>query len=110
MVPSEPGPKAVSSFDPLEFVDSVLEASTDLETRSEPDDELDNVSVSVRSTSDWEAMTTPNSTFLSVPLMVLEADVVVWVPGGTYLGSRSSSHEQITIWCKGFIDLDRPLE
>ena len=49
------------------------------------------MSVSVRSSSDWEEVTTPDATFLGVALGARAALDGVEVPGGTYSGSRSSS-------------------
>ena len=46
------------------------------------------VSVSVRSSSDWEAVATPDATFLGVALAARAARDEVEVPGGTYSGSR----------------------
>ena len=53
------------------------------------------VPVSVRSSSDWEAVTTPDATVLGVALGALAAREGEEVPGGTYLGSRSSSELMI---------------
>ena len=53
------------------------------------------VPVNVRSSSDWEAVTTPDATFLGVALGACAAREGVEVPGGTYSGSRSSSDPMI---------------
>ena len=74
-----------------------LEASSDHETPKEQDapsslvDDLEGVPISVRSSSDWEAVTTPDATFLGVALAARASHDRVEVPGGTYSGSRSSS-------------------
>lgn len=48
---------------------------------SKPEANLDSVPVSVRSSLDLEAVTTPGATFLGVPRLSLTAGVGVWVPG-----------------------------
>ena len=88
------------------------EASSDHETRKEPDApsslvaDPEGVPVSVRSSSDWEAVTTPDATFLGVALAAGAARDGVEVPGGTYSGSRSSL-EPMTTWADGATDFDR---
>ena len=73
------------------------EASSPHDTPKEPDAlfslvaDPEGVLVSVRSSSDWEAVTTPDATFLGVALATSAARDWVEVPGGTYSGSRSSS-------------------
>ena len=47
--------------------------------------------VSVRSLTDWEAVTTPDATFLGIALVARVARAGVRVPGGTHSGSSSSS-------------------
>lgn len=74
-----------------------------------PEDDPDGVPVSVRSISDWEIVTMLESTFSWVPLVACAAGVGVWVPGGTYLRSRSLSEETI-IRGDSATDLDLPLE
>ena len=64
------------------------------------------VSVSVRSSSDWEAVTTMDSAFLGVALVAREAREGVEVPRGTYSGSGSSS-EPMTMRADGATDFDR---
>ena len=92
------------------FVDP--EASSDHETPKEHDDpssceaDPEGVPVSVRSSSDWEAVTKHVSTFLGVALVARAARDGVAVPGGTYSGSFSSS-EPITIWADGALDFER---
>ena len=90
-----------------------IEASFDHETRKEPDAPSallaypESVPVSVRSSADWEAVTTPDATFLGVALGAREAWEGVELPGGTYSGSRSSS-EPMTRRADGVIDFDCP--
>ena len=77
------------------------EASSDHETPKEPDTpssfvaDLEGVPISVRSSSDWEAVTTPDATFLGVALGARAGQEGVKVPGGTYSGSRLSSKPMI---------------
>ena len=72
------------------------EASSDHDTPKEPDApssfvaDSEGVPVSVRSSSDWEAVTTPEATFFGVALGARAAREGVEVPGGTYSGSHSS--------------------
>ena len=71
------------------------EASSDQDTPKEPDApssfvaDPEGVPVSVRSSSDWEAVTTPNATVLGVALGARAAREGAVVPGGTYSGSLS---------------------
>ena len=73
------------------------EASSYHKTPKEPDApsscvaEPEGVSVSVRSSSDWEAKTTSDATFLGVALVAREVRARVSVPGGMYSRSCSSS-------------------
>ena len=89
------------------------EASSDHETPKEPDAlsslvaDPEGVLVIVRSSSDWEAVTTPDATFLGVALAARAARAVVDVFGGTYSGSRLSS-EPMTMRAGGATDFDRP--
>ena len=89
------------------------EASSDQDTPKEPDApssfvaDPEGVPVSVRSSSDWEAVTTPDATVLGVALGARAARGGVEVPGGTYSGSRSSS-EPMTMRADGAIDFDHP--
>ena len=68
------------------------ESSSDHETLKEPDApsslvaDPEGVPVSVRSSSDWEAVATPDATFLGVALAARAARDEVEVPGGTYSG------------------------
>ena len=77
------------------------EASSDQDTPKEPDApssfvaDPEGVPVSVRSSSDWEAVTTLDATVLGVALGARAAREGAEVPGGTYLGSRSSSELMI---------------
>ena len=89
------------------------EASSDQETPKEPDApsslvaDPEGVPLSVSSSSDWEAVTTPDATFLGVALGVRAARVGVEVPGDTY--SRScSSLEPMTRRADGATNFDRP--
>ena len=67
-------------------------ASSDHETPKEPDApssciaDSEGVSVSVRSSSDWEAVTMLDATFLGVALVARVARDGVAVPGGTFWG------------------------
>ena len=63
--------------------------------------------ISVRSSSDWEAVTTPDATVLGVALGARVAREGAEVPGGMYSGSRSSSDLMIKR-ADGATDLDRP--
>ena len=89
------------------------EASSDQDNPKEPDAsslfvaDLEGVPVSVRSSSDWEAVTTPDATFLGVALAGRAAREGVEVPGGTYSGSPSSS-EPMTRQADGATDFDHP--
>jgi len=90
-----------------------LEASSDHHIPKEPDSpssfvaDLEGLPVSVRSSSEWEEVTTPDATFLGVALRSRAAREGVEVPGGTYSGSRSSS-EPMTIRADGATDFYRP--
>ena len=89
------------------------EASSDQETPKGPDApssfvaDPEGVPVSIRSSSDWEAVTTPDATFLGVAQVAREAQEGVEVPGGRYSGSRSSS-EPMTMRADGATNFDRP--
>ena len=89
------------------------EASSDYDTPKEPDApslfvaDPEGVPVSVCSSSDWEAVTMPDATFLGVALGARATREGVEVPGGTYSGSRSSS-EPMTMRVDGATDFDRP--
>ena len=88
------------------------EASSDHETPKEPHVpsllavDPEGVPVSVRSSSDWEAMTTPDATFLGVALAARAAQDGVEIPGGMYSWSRSSS-EPMTMRADEATDFDR---
>ena len=66
------------------------EASLDHDTPKDPDApssfvaDQEGVPVNVRSSSDWEAVTTPDNTVLGVALGARAAREGVEVPGGTY--------------------------
>ena len=89
------------------------EASPHHDTPKEPDApssfvaDPESVPVSVRSSSDWEAVTTPDATVLGVALGARAAREGAEVPGGTYSGSRSSSEPMIKR-ADGATDFDRP--
>ena len=89
------------------------EASSDHDTPKEPDApssfvaDPEGVPVSVRSSSDWEVVTMPDATILGVALGARAAREGAEVPGGTYLGSRSSSEPMIKR-ADGATDFDRP--
>ena len=88
-------------------------ASSDQDTPKDPDApssfvaDPEGVPVSVRSSSDWEAVTTSDATILGVALGERAAREGAEVPGGTYSGSRSSLDPMIKS-ADGAIDLDRP--
>ena len=90
-----------------------LEASSDHETPKEPDApsslvaDPKGVPVSVCSSSDCEAVTMPDATFVGVTLVAREAREGVEMPRGTYLGSQSSS-EPMTMRADGATDFDHP--
>ena len=89
------------------------EASSDHDTPKEPDApssfvaDPEGVPVSVRSSSDWEAVTTADATVLGVALGARAAREGVEVPGGTNSGSLSSSDPMI-MRADGATDFDRP--
>ena len=89
------------------------EASSDHDAPKEPDTpssfvaDPEGVPVSVRSSSDWEVVTTPDATFLGVALGARAAREGVEVLEGTYLGSRSSS-QPIIMGADRAKDFDRP--
>ena len=89
------------------------EASSDHETPQEPGApsslvaDPEGVPVSMCSSSDWEAVTTPDATVLGVALGERVAREGAEVPGGMYSGSRSSSDLMIKR-ADGATDLDRP--
>ena len=89
------------------------EASSDHDTPKELDvpssfvADPEGVPVSVRSSSDWEAVTTPDAIVLGVALGARAAREGAEVPGGTYSGSRSSSEPMIKR-ADGATDLDSP--
>ena len=88
------------------------ESSSDHDTPKEPDApssfvaDLEGVPVSVRSSSEFEAVTTPDATVLGVALGARAAREGVQVPRGTYSGSRSSS-EPMIMRADGATDFDR---
>ena len=65
------------------------------------------VPVSVRSSSDWEAVTTSDAIVLGVALGARAALEGMEVPGGIYSGSRSSSERMIKRE-DGATNFDRP--
>lgn len=84
MAPIDPKPQEVATFDPIEWADSEPDAISEQNASSEPKADKDGVSVSIHSSSDLEAMTTPEATFLGVPRVTLAVGVGVRVPGGMY--------------------------
>ena len=82
------------------------EASSDHDTPKEPNTrssfvaDPEGVLVSLSSSCDWEAVTTPDATFWGVAQGARAAREVVEVPGGTFLGSHSSS-EPLTMHAMG---------
>ena len=88
------------------------EASSDHETPKKLDApsslvaDPEGMPVSVRSSSDWEVVTTPDATCLGVSVAAHAAWDGVEVPKGTYSGSRSSS-EPITRRTDGATYFDR---
>ena len=89
------------------------EASSEHGTPQEPDapsssvDDIEGVPANVRSLSDWEAITTPDATFLGVAPVERATHYGLAVPGGTYSWSCSSS-ESITSPVDGAIDFVCP--
>ena len=89
------------------------EASSDQDTSKEPDNissfvaDPEGVPVSVRSSSNWEAVTTLDATFFGVAQGARAAREGVEVPGRTYSGSRSSS-KPMTRWADVATDFDHP--
>ena len=89
------------------------EASSDHDTPKEPDTpssfvgDPKGVPVSVRSSSDWEAVTTLDAIVLGVALGARAAREGAEVLGGTYSGSRSSSELMIKR-ADGATDFDHP--
>ena len=89
------------------------EASSDHDTPKEPDApssfvaDPEGVPVSVRSSSNWEAVTTSDAIVLGVALGARAALEGMEVPGGTYSGSRSSLEPMIK-HADGATDFDHP--
>ena len=87
------------------------EASLDHDTPNEPDApssfvaDPEGVPVSVRSSSDWEAVTKQDATFLGLAQGARAAREGVEVPGGTYSRSRSSS-DPMTMRADGATEFD----
>ena len=82
------------------------ETPKDIDASSSLVADPEGVPVSVHSSSDWEAVTTPDATFLGVDLAAHAARDGVEVPGGTYPGSRFLSEPMTR--ADGAIDFDRP--
>lgn len=57
----------VASFDPIEWANSASKAFSEPDAHSEPKKDLEGVTVSVRSLSDREVVTTSDATILGVP-------------------------------------------
>ena len=109
MSPINPISEVRTSFDLVEWADSEHEASLEPNALKEPEEDPNGVPISMRFSSDWEAVTTPGATFLGVPRVILEGVVGVWVTRGTYYGSHLSLDEPIN--CQNSAtDLHRPLE
>ena len=106
MDPSDLESEGVTLFDPVEWVDSKIYSASEPYPPSELEAGPDSVSVSVRCSSDWEAATTPDATFLGVALTARVAQDGVEVPGGTYSGSCLSS-QPMTRWADRAKDFDR---
>ena len=91
------------------------DAFSDHDTPKEPDApssfvaDPEGVPVSVRSSSDWEAVTTPDVAFLGVALGARAAREGVEVSKETYAGSCSSL-EPIIMHADGATDFDCPRE
>ena len=89
------------------------EASSDQDTPKEPDApssfmaDPEGVPISVRSSSDWVAVTTPDATVFGVALGHVQHGKVRKCLGGTYSGSCSSLDPMIKR-ADGATDLDRP--
>ena len=89
------------------------ELSSDQDTPKEPDApssfvaDPEGVPVSVRSSSDWEAVTTLDATVLGLALGARAEREGAEVLGGIYSGSRSSSDPMIKR-ADGATDLDHP--
>ena len=87
------------------------EASSDKDTPKDQDApsssmaDPEGVPISVRSSLDWETVTTQDATFLGMALGARATRKGVEVPGGTYSRSRSSS-EAMTMWADGAIDFN----
>ena len=94
---------------------SELDTSSKSEEFSKPDalsdyvEDPEGVPVSMRSFSNWEAVTMPDTTLVGVPVVERVAGVMVRVPGGTYSRSFSSSYPMISRF-NGTTDLERPRE
>ena len=89
------------------------EDSSDHDTPKEPNApslfvaDPEGVPPSVRSSSDWEAVTKPDAAFLGVALGARATREGVEVRGGTYSGSNLSS-EPMTMRADGATDFNRP--
>lgn len=98
------------SFDPVELAILTMEAFLDPDAFSEPKADSTRCVVHCALLIRLEAVTTPDTTCLGMPRVVLAARVGVKVSVGTYSGSRSSFDEPIIILHEGATDLGRPLE
>ena len=94
---------------------SYPEAYSDHKTLKEPDTpsscvaDPEGVLVSVRSSSYWEVLTTPDATFFAVAMVARETRAGVDVLGGTYSGSCSLL-EPITSRAEGATHFESPRE
>ena len=99
----------MASLDPVEWAHSEPYDSSEQHAPKEPEEDPYGMSASVCYSSNWEAVNTRETTFLGGAPVALEAGVGVWVPGGTYSGSYSSSDVAI-IRLYGATELDLPME
>ena len=86
MAPRDLKPEAAESFNPKKWAEFEHVAASDPDNPSELEAEQDGVLVSVRSSSNWEGVTTPKATFWGVPRVARAVGVGVQVPEVTYLG------------------------
>lgn len=72
MAQSNPEPEIVASFDPIEWAYSERDAASEPDAHTKPDADPNDMTISVCSESEREPVTTPEDTFLWVPLVALE--------------------------------------
>ena len=63
VAPSDTEQEEVSSFNPVEWADSEPDATSETHALSEPEEDPDGFLVTMRSSSDREAVTVPEATF-----------------------------------------------